>query len=274
MMSSTQPDLDPVADQASGGPDEDVHDREDDFVQSLARGLAVIEAFGPGHERLTISQIATACGMTRAGARRILLTLSQLGYASVEGRYFELTPRIIELSAGHVRRSIWETAQLTLDELAVSLGQPASAGVLEGPDVVYMVRARPAKVMHVEISPGARLPAFAHSMGRVLLAALPDDELEAFLTTVEIRKITPFTVRERDALRERIARARTDGWALAEREIDERYACVAVPLVDQGGGTVAALNVGMPVALATPVFVESRVLPELLRAAKTIARAI
>jgi IclR family pca regulon transcriptional regulator len=130
------------------------------------------------------------------------------------------------------------------------------------------------KVMHVELSPGARLPAFAHTMGRVLLAALPDDDLERVLAGMATPRITPFTVQGRDALRERIAQARAQGWAFAQREIDERYACVAVPLVDQAGVTLAALNVGMPVARATPAFIEHRVLPELRQAAETISRSL
>lgn len=274
-MAMTHSPLEPAEAASDASPVEpDDSDREEAFVHSLARGLAVIEAFHPGRERLTMSQVAAACGLTRAGARRVLLTLNQLGYVGIDGRFFQLTPRIIELSAGYVPRSPWEAAQPVLDEVAAALGQPASAGVLDGQDVVYKVRARPAKVMHVEISPGARLPAFAHSMGRVLLAALPEDELEDFLASVETAKLTPFTLEGREALRERIAQVRRDGWAFAVREIDERYACVAVPVVSRRGETLAALNVGLPVALATPEFVEARVLPALRQAAEKVAAGL
>lgn len=250
------------------------HERDDGFVQSLARGLSVIEAFRPGRERLTMAQIAAACGLTRAGARRILLTLNRLGYVSLEGRFFQLTPRILELGAGHVRKSLWEIAQPVLEEVAVSLNESASAGVLDGADVVYTVRARPQKVLHIALSPGAHLPAFASAMGRVLLAALPSDELESFLERVETTRLTPFTVQGRDALRDRIARVRDEGWTCARGEIDERYACVAVPLVDRAGRTLAALNASMGIGRADADFVERRVAPDLQRAAHAIAAAL
>jgi IclR family pca regulon transcriptional regulator len=250
------------------------HERDDGFVQSLARGLLVIEAFRPGRERLTMAQIAAACGLTRAGARRILLTLNRLGYVGLEGRYFQLTPRILELGAGHVKKSLWEIAQPVLEEVANALNESASAGVLEGPDVVYTVRARPAKVLHVAISPGAHLPAFANAMGRVLLAALPEPELESYLDAVETPQLTPFTVQGRDALRDRIACVREQGWACARAETDERYACVAVPLVARGGRTLAALNASMGIGRADADFVERRVVPDLQHAARTIAAAL
>jgi IclR family pca regulon transcriptional regulator len=249
-------------------------ERDDGFVQSLARGLAVIEAFGRGRERLTIAQTALACGLTRAGARRILLTLNQLGYVAFDGRYFRLTARTLELGAGHRRRSLWETAQPMLEELATALNVSASAGQLDGWDVVYTVRARPPKILHAALSPGAHLPAFATSLGRVLLAALPQPELETYFAAVDLAPLTPLTVRDCDTLRERIAEARERGWCCTRGEVDERYACVAVPLLDRDGGTLAALSVGMGLNDADPSLIEGDVVPRLQSVARAIALAL
>lgn len=249
-------------------------ERDDGFVQSLARGLSVIEAFRPGRERLTMAQIAAACGLTRAGARRILLTLNRLGYVSLDGRYFQLTPRILELGAGHAKKSLWEIATPVLEGVAAGFNETVSAGVLDAPDVVYRVRARPSKVLHVALSPGAHLPAFAAAMGRVLLAALPDEDLERYLETVETPRYTPFTVQGRDALRDRIAEVREQGWVCVKAEIDERYACVSVPLVDRTGATLAGLTTSMGIGRADEGFVEGHVVPALQQAARTIAASL
>jgi IclR family pca regulon transcriptional regulator len=129
-------------------------------------------------------------------------------------------------------------------------------------------------VLHVALSPGAHLPAFANAMGRVLLAALPEQDLEQYLDTVETPRFTPFTVQGRDALRARIGQVREQGWVCVRAEIDERYACVAVPLVDRGGRTLAGLTTSMAIGRADPGFVEGHVVPGLRQAARTIAAAL
>lgn len=264
--SSSMPDID-------GEAHED-QERDDRFVQSLARGLAVIEAFRPTRERLTMAQVASICGLTRAGARRILLTLNQLGYVSLEGRYFQLTPRILELGAGHLKQSLWETAQPILEQAAVVLNESVSAGELEALDVVYRARARPPKLIHVALAPGAHLPAFASAMGNVLLAALPEPELERYLAVAKFPALTPFTITGRDALRHRLDEVRRQGWICVRGEIDERFACVALPVVDRSGATLAAVNVGMPITRADDEFIRKTVVPGLQDAAGAISAAL
>lgn len=248
--------------------------RDDSFVQSVARGLTVILAFRPGRERLTMAQIAQACQLTRAGARRILITLEDLGYVGQEGRHFFLTARILELTKGYARRSLWETARPRLEALSEQLNESVSAGVLDGMDVRYMLRIQSARLMFVDLSAGARLPAHVSAMGRVLLAALPPDDLAAYLAKVEFVRLTPHTVTDPQVLLARLAEVRARGWCVARGEVDEALWCVAVPLCDRVGRTLAALHVSLSVHRASDVCIEDHILPALTAAAADVARAL
>ena len=250
------------------------HEREDGFVQSVARGLSVIQAFRPGRERLTMAQIAQACQLTRAGVRRILLTLEDLGYVGQDGRHFHLTARILDLTKGYARRSLWEAARPRLQALADELNETVSAGVLEGHDVVYMLRIQSSRVMFVDLGAGARLPAQVSAMGRVLLAALPHDELAAYLDTVRLVRLTPHTVADRATLLDRIAEVRAQGWAFARGEVDEALCCASVPLTDRTGRTLAALHVRISANRADDALIAQQVVPALKAAAVDIAGAI
>ena len=249
-------------------------EKDDGFVQSVARGLSVIRAFRPGRERLTMAEIAHVCRLTRAGVRRILLTLEDLGYVGQDGRHFYLTTRILELTKGYERRSLWEAARPTLQDLADRLNEATSAAVLDGRDVVYMLRIRSTRLMHVDLEQGAHLPAHVSAMGRVLLAALPPDELDAWLAGARFVRLTPHTVADPDTLRARIAEARLRGWCHARGEVEESLSCVAVPLVDRAGRTLAALHVGLASSRATDEVVEGVIVPALGRAAAAISAAI
>jgi IclR family pca regulon transcriptional regulator len=256
------------------GSDIEILERDDGFVQSLARGLSVIEAFQPGRERQTMAQIAGACQLTRAGARRLLLTLQSLGYVTLEGRYFSLSPRILELSQGHVPQSVWERARPHLEDATVALDAATSAGVLDGGDVVYMLRVRPQRPVHLALATGTHLPAYASAMGRVLLAALPRAGLEDYLQHTTLTKLTAHTVVDADVLRQDLSDTRSRGWSCLRGEIEEGLSCVAVPLVDRAGATLAALHVSLNCRRAEGGFVENRVVPTVQKAAVAIAAAL
>src|SRR5512139_1746855 len=152
--------------------------RGQDFVQSLERGLAVIRAFDRDHPELTLSEVATATGVTRAAARRFLLTLAELGYVRSDGRLFALTPRVLELGYAYLSSmSLPEVAEPHLEALVATVNESSSVSVLDGTDVVYVARVPTSRIMTVSISVGTRFPAYATSMGRVLLAGLDDAEL-------------------------------------------------------------------------------------------------
>jgi IclR family pca regulon transcriptional regulator len=242
----------------------------DEYIQSLARGLSVIRAFGAANQRLTMAQVAAACDLTRAGARRILLTLQNLGYVTMDGRHFSLTSKILELSQGYLAQSLWQKAEPILETVVEDLNETASAAVLEGFDVVYTLRVRCSRMLQFELQPGAHLPAHASSVGRVLLAGLPTYELERYLRQAEFRKYTPATVADPQVLCDCLQTVRSQGWCHLHGEMDEAVSGVAVPLRDAAGQTVAAISIGTNSARATPAFVRSRVVPTLQAAASRI----
>ena len=217
-----------------------------DYVQSLERGLAVLRALGTAEKPLTLSAAALATGLSRAVARRQLLTLAHLGYVRQEGRDFTLTARVLELGFGYLGSLAYpEIARGPLQELAARVHESCSLGVLEGTEVVYVQRVAVSKLMSVALGIGARLPAWCTSMGRVLLAALPEPELIERLQASRIHRITPHTCTDTGELLRRIGQARADGYAYVEQELERGLCSVAVPLRNPEGAIVAALNAGM-----------------------------
>src|SRR5215467_4750439 len=180
--------------------------RSSDFVQSLDRGLAVIRAFGPDRERLSLSEVARATGLTRAATRRFLLTLVQLGYMRNDGREFSLRPRVLELGYAYLSGlALPEIAAPHLEELVAKVRESSSVSVLDGDHIVYVARVPTKRIMTVAISVGTRFPAYATSMGRVLLAALPPDALEQYLAEAVLEPLTANTVTDAGRLREILA---------------------------------------------------------------------
>ena len=155
-------------------------ERKDDIIHSLARGIELLRAFGPGNDRMTIAQSAKAARLTRAGARRVLLTLESMGYVCSDGRQYWLTARVLELGQGYLAQPLWQVVRPALLSVAHTLNETVSAGVLDGHEVVYTVRTRSSRILQFELRPGARLPAYTSSIGRVLLAALPRANLERY----------------------------------------------------------------------------------------------
>lgn len=228
----------------TGPPQEDGRGRGPDFVQSLERGLAVIRAFGPERPELTLTEVARATGLTRAAARRFLLTLVELGYVRSDGRDFSLRPRVLELGYAYLSGlSLTEVAQPHVEELVSKVHESSSISVLDGTDVVYVVRVPTKRIMTIAISVGTRFPAYCTSMGRVLLANQPPHEVDRYLAEVRLEPRTRQTVVEPDELRTLLAEVRSAGYALVDQEMEDGLRSVAVPLHDATGNVVAAMNV-------------------------------
>lgn len=220
-------------------------ERGGEFVQSLARGLDVITAFDATHRELTLTEVAARTGLTRATARRFLHTLVALGYVHVDGPRFRLTPRVLRLGYAFVSGlPLSEIAQPHLKDLSARLLESTSVSVLDGTDILYVVRVHTHRIMAMPIPVGTRFPAHATSMGRVLLAHLPDDELDAHLGHALLERLTPYTITDLGALRAELARVREQGYAVADQQLALGLRSVAVP-VRQGERVVAAANVSM-----------------------------
>jgi len=214
------------------------------YVRAAARTLEVIRCFGAETPRLSLSDIARATGLDRATARRLLLTLRDLGYVRQEGRTFSLTPRVLELGYAFLSGlSLVEIARPYLQTVAQKLHETASLTVLEGDDVIYLDLASSSRIAAVQIKVGTRFKAHATSMGRVMLADLPADELEAVLDMVEHDERTERTVRTTDELRSEIHKAGEQGWAIVDQELEIGLTGVAAPIRDRSGRVVAAVNV-------------------------------
>lgn len=223
---------------------------DDHFVQSLARGLAVIRAFDADEPKMTLSEVARKTGMSRAAARRFLLTLLDLGYLRTDGREFELTARVLELGYAFLSgQSLPQLARPVLEELSAELGESVSMAVLDGTDIVYVARVHTRRIMSVGIAVGTRFPAYATSMGRVLLAGLCDAKVGAVLASSDLRQLTPNTTTDPAALQEAIAAVARDGWASVDQELELGLRSIAVPVLSPSGAVVAAINVSLSTGL-------------------------
>jgi len=246
-----------------------------DLVGGLQNGLAVIEAFDEAKPRLTISDVSKETGLDRATARRFLLTLAELGYAAYDGKFFQLTPKILRL--GHAYLSATPLPRLVqpyLDQLSDKVGQSASASVLDGTEIVYVARAAQRRVMSINLMPGSRLPAYCASMGRVLLAALPEAEARAIVEASDRRANTPFTKTDPEALMEEFARVRRQGFAVIDQELEIGLCSIALPLENARGRVVAALNIGAPAAHAAAGEMVERYLPAMREVQATLRQVL
>jgi IclR family pca regulon transcriptional regulator len=246
-------------------------ERRPDFVQSLARGLAVIRAFDAEAPELTLSQVASRTGLTRAAARRFLITLVDLGYVRSDGKVFALRPRVLEL--GHAYLSSFDLTDIAaphMERLVAATRESSSIAVLDAADIVYVVRVPTSRIMTVAIAVGTRFPAYATSMGRVLLAGLPAGELDAYLAGVELRPLTRRTITRPAELRKVVASVAAAGYALVDQELEDGLPSVAVPIVDRSGTVVAALNVSTHASRATLEDMRRRLVPQLQETAQRI----
>jgi len=247
----------------------------DSYVQSFARGLQVIRSFSASAPRQTLSEVAAASGLTRAGARRILLTLQTLGYVASDGKLFALTPRILDLGFAYLSSMpIWNRAEPVMEALVQQVQESCSAAVLDATDIVYVMRVPTHKIMRISLGVGSRLPAYCTSMGRLLLADLDAQELHARLEASTLEAFTKHTVTDIDALLAKVAQARRQGWCLVNQELEEGLVSIAAPIVDRAGRTVAALNISGQANRTSAKVMQDSMLPALLAAAREISRLL
>ncbi len=246
-----------------------------DHIHSLAKGLRVLECFRADAPRLSISQVAQDTGLDRATARRCLLTLHAEGYADYDGKYFTLTPRVLRLGMGAIASlPLPQIVQPWLDQLTEQIGESVSVSILDGTEIVYLARAAQKRVMSIGLMPGSRLPAHCTSMGRVLLAALPDDQARTILDASDLTPRSPRSLTDPDDIMAEIRKVRDQGYALNDQEIETGLRSLAVPLRDGRGATVAALNTGMAATHADPQQVVEQYLPALRKVQTGLSRVL
>jgi IclR family pca regulon transcriptional regulator len=245
--------------------------RDSDFVQSLDRGLAVIKAFGPDRERLSLSEVARATGLTRAAARRFLLTLVKLGYVRIDGREFSLRPRVLELGYAYLSGlTLPEVAAPHLRELVARVRESSSISILDGHQIVYVVRAPTKRIMTVAISVGTRFPAYATSMGRVLLAQLADAELDRYLAEARLEPLTAHTVTDAGRLRAIVREVGRQGYSIVDQELEEGLRAAAVPIRGVPEVGTAAINVSAHASRVSMEAMRAEMLPALFETARQI----
>ncbi|HQS09807.1 MAG: IclR family transcriptional regulator [Rhizobiales bacterium 24-66-13] len=232
----------------------------------LAKGLSVIETFTAERPRQSIAEVSAASGLDRATARRCLLTLTHLGYADYDGKFFTLTPRVLRLgTACLAAMPLPHMVQPWLDRLSEELGESSSVSILDEDEIVYVARAAQRKVMSIALMPGSRLPAYCTSMGRVLLAALPEPEAMRRLLLKPLAARTELTRTDPEEVMAEVRATRARAYAVIDQEVELGLRSIAVPLLTARGGTVAALNLGLPVHAGDVETMVSRYLPALTR---------
>jgi IclR family transcriptional regulator, pca regulon regulatory protein len=245
-----------------------------EFLATLAKGLAAIEAFGAERPRLTLSQLAEAIGVTRATARRILHTLETLGYVERDERAFFPSARALNLGFAYLASQNWiARAQGALEALSETLGESSSAAVLQGDEVVVVASAASRRILSSHLAIGSRLSAFHSSMGRIQLARVDQADVRRRLLAHRFKPYTPSTIVDRDAILERIREDGARGFSLVDEELEPGLRSLAVPIIDRSEGAVAALNVNTQSNRVTRNDMRDLFLPKLREAARRIALA-
>ncbi len=247
-----------------------------DYVAALASGLQILNAFDAEHPRMTLTEMASRTDMDRAKARRFLLTLEALGYVRRSGRDFELTPRVLELGhAFQASNQYRAVIQHYLQDITAEIGESSSLSVLDGTDVVYVVRsAAPHRLMAISLSVGTRLPAAYTSMGRVLLAQLPQANLDSLLQSMELRAHTPHSLVDMEALRKELDQVRQQGYSLVDQELDLGLRSVAAPVFAGNGDLLGAINISTNAARVPLEVLLDDYLPRLQRLAETVQKTV
>jgi IclR family pca regulon transcriptional regulator len=250
-------------------PDDDA--RPNEFVQSLARGLSVIRAFTADKPELTLSDVAGRTGLSRAAARRFLLTLESLGYIDSNGRLFHLRPSVLDLGYAYLSSlSLADIADAHLHLLSGDLHESCSASVLDNGDIVHIARAASSRLMAVRIDLGRRIPAYVTAMGRVLLASLSDDDLTAYFHTYDRPQLNVKTSTDEEHLRGTLLKARQHGYAIVDQELEHGIRSIAVPIRDPRGVVVAAINSSAHASRVSVAQLRQHFLPRLREAAAAI----
>ena len=247
----------------------------DSYVQSFARGLAVIRAFDAQRPEQTLTEVASATGLTRAGARRILLTMQTLGYVEADGRLFRLTPKILELGFAYLTSMpFWNLAEPVMEQLSAQIHESCSAAVLDRTEIVYVLRVPTHKIMTINLSIGSRLPAYCTSMGRVLLSALDDAALDETLAQSSIRAHTPRTITDLGELKATIAQVRQQGWAVVDQELEVGLMSISAPIRNRRGQIIAAMNISGNAQRHTAKQMVKEFLGPLQQAAQTVSELV
>ena len=246
-----------------------------DYVSSLARGLEILRAFSRKRKRMTLSEVAAETNMTRAAARRFLLTLVREGYAHTDGKLFDLTPQVLELGFSVISSlGIWDVARPFIKALSEEIEESVSAAVLDMPDVVYVAGTQFHRVLSVGVTIGNRMSAHVTATGRVLLSCRPEDEWRTLVDAIDLKPLTPHTVTTKDGMMTILARTREQGWSLVEQELEVGLLAIAVPLLRRSGEVAGAINVGVPILRATPDDMVQRFLPRLQATAAAITGSL
>ncbi|MFI9508836.1 IclR family transcriptional regulator C-terminal domain-containing protein [Nocardia sp. NPDC052566] len=264
-----------ASDELDDSMDRDDTKRGAHHVQSLERGLAVIKAFDAEHPLLTLSDVARQTGLTRAAARRFLLTLADLGYVRTDGKHFSLAAKVLELGYSYLSSmTLPEVAQPHLEQLSAEVHESSSVSVLDGADVVYIARVAASRIMTVSINIGTRFPAYATSMGHVLLAGLGTPELDAYLDGTPLAPRTAHTLTDAAALRAALAEVRAQGYSIVDQELEEGLRSVAAPVRDHSGTVVAAVNISTHASRRSMDSIRTELVAPLLAAAGRIEREL
>jgi IclR family pca regulon transcriptional regulator len=243
-----------------------------EFVQSIERGFAVIKAFSSQIESLTIADVSRRTGLSRAVARRFLLTLEELGYVATDNRSFGLTPRVLDLGFTFLSTMrLPDVAQPVMEELVSALHESCSTSMLDGHEIVYVARVPAKRIMSIALAVGTRLPAYPTSMGRVLLAGLAPEDLERYMATATLRPLTPRTVTDKNELRKILAQVRERGWASVDQEVEMGLRSVSAPIRDRTGQTIAAINMSSHVSRVSLKDMRTHHLPAVVQAAGRIS---
>jgi IclR family pca regulon transcriptional regulator len=246
-----------------------------DFVQALARGLAVLQSFGDGSPTMTLAEVARRVSLSRGTVRRLLMTLQKLGHVGSDGKHFWLTPQVMDLGYRYLSSlPWWRSAQPILEETADAVSESCNVAVLEGTEVIFLAGVATARIVSMKLTIGSRLPAYATSTGKVLLSAHTEDQLKSYFASTSLKPLTPRTITDPRALRRALARAATDGYALSDEELELGLRSIAVPILDRSGRMAAAMSISSQTHRLTLKQVIHRHLPVLRKAATKIAQAI
>ncbi|WP_315709948.1 IclR family transcriptional regulator domain-containing protein [Brenneria uluponensis] len=243
------------------------------FMASLARGLEVLQAFKPQYSQMSVSEISKITDIPRAAVRRCLYTLKALGFVHCpDGRHYRLLPRVLTIGHAYLSSSeLAKAAQNSLDYLSKLLSESCSVATLDGDNILYIARASVKRIMTIDLGYGSRLPAYATSMGLVLLSALDEQQLEQYLARVTLEPLTEFTVTSAQALRAELDKVRRQGYAINDQQLEIGLRSIAVPMHSRSGSVVAAMNVGVNASQIPASQLRERVLPQLQRAAMELA---
>lgn len=249
--------------------------KKSDFVQSLARGLLVIRSFDEDQRRQTLSDVARRTNLNRATARRLLLTLTDLGYMRLEDRHFSLSPSVLQLGYAYIAalgaRAI---AQPYLESLGATVDESCSMTVLDGSEVVYVARVPTKRFFSLTLGVGSRLPAHVTSMGRVIMADLSDEEVDEILASSDLEPLTEKTLTDPVLIKAEMQKAKSQGWYLLDEELELGIRAVAAPVFDESGRVTAAVNVSTTVARTSVQEIHENILPALLATVKEISAAL